>query len=420
MMSDEDSSCSLCSIYFNSKSSAEQHYNGKKHKLAVAADSGLPVVEAGSNPKDAVFKCELCDISLTSKSQLKQHMNGIRHQLKAGIIKEPPVWWVDQQIYYNKDKPEKGTAATTMFHCKVCDIKLNSELMVADHMQGKKHKDMAAYKSGEKVRGGVGGARGRGGRGRGADRGRGIRGGRGAGDRGRGGRGTDRYFGGFDRGSSRGGRGDFSRGRGSSRGEHTSVARGGRGAFRGRGGSADRAGRGGRGDRGQRGGPGRGFRGQNLERGHRGGFRQRGGFGSRGGMHHEMNGGQAEYMGSLSWRSDNSYGDYNHPSKDFTSDIDYGVMPATAGSQNQWKSSGGGSLLKSGGYPSGGFSDVNKKVSETSAAKSEFFTGEVFDYGIAGGYVDQSYQQSFQAEQQYSDYSNNQYTDAAFDSYYGT
>ena len=81
---------------FNSVGQSQQHFKGRKHALKVASlSTGYKKVPVNtSQGDDEKYHCPHCDISLNSPEQLTQHCSGIRHKLQAGIIKEPPQWWV--------------------------------------------------------------------------------------------------------------------------------------------------------------------------------------------------------------------------------------------------------------------------------------------------------------------------------------
>lgn len=93
--------CNDCGVMFNSATSAQQHFLGRKHAQTIA-DNALSSASLFKNSaivqhkKENVVKemyCSMCNLQLTSQTQLQQHYNGVRHKLKAGVIKEPPEWW---------------------------------------------------------------------------------------------------------------------------------------------------------------------------------------------------------------------------------------------------------------------------------------------------------------------------------------
>ncbi|XP_019944519.1 zinc finger protein 385A isoform X2 [Paralichthys olivaceus] len=89
--------CSLCKVAVNSLSQLEAHNKGTKHKTILEARSGLgpikayprlgpkPIGEQGGGPVDPntqerTFHCEICNVRVNSELQLKQHISSRRHR----------------------------------------------------------------------------------------------------------------------------------------------------------------------------------------------------------------------------------------------------------------------------------------------------------------------------------------------------
>uniref|UniRef100_UPI0035900B05 zinc finger protein 385D-like isoform X2 n=1 Tax=Myxine glutinosa TaxID=7769 RepID=UPI0035900B05 len=87
--------CSLCKVIVNSRSQLEAHNKGSKHKTMIQARDGGGVIKAfprlGTRPQDPqetiktslqdkTFYCETCDVHVNSESQLKQHITSRRHK----------------------------------------------------------------------------------------------------------------------------------------------------------------------------------------------------------------------------------------------------------------------------------------------------------------------------------------------------
>ncbi|KAM6977150.1 zinc finger protein 385A [Aplochiton taeniatus] len=96
--------CSLCKVAVNSLSQLEAHNKGTKHKTILEARSGLgpikayprlgpkPVGEQGGGPVDPntqerTFHCEICNVRVNSELQLKQHISSRRH--RDGVAGKP-------------------------------------------------------------------------------------------------------------------------------------------------------------------------------------------------------------------------------------------------------------------------------------------------------------------------------------------
>uniref|UniRef100_A0A8C4Q5T3 Matrin-type domain-containing protein n=1 Tax=Eptatretus burgeri TaxID=7764 RepID=A0A8C4Q5T3_EPTBU len=88
--------CSLCKVAVNSASQLRAHNKGLKHKMMMEARNGGGAIKAfprhsskcsirqpfnrGSELQDKTFYCEICDVYVNSESQLKQHIISRRHK----------------------------------------------------------------------------------------------------------------------------------------------------------------------------------------------------------------------------------------------------------------------------------------------------------------------------------------------------
>ncbi|XP_056442749.1 zinc finger protein 385A isoform X1 [Gadus chalcogrammus] len=96
--------CALCKVAVNSLSQLEAHNKGTKHKTILEARSGLgpikayprlgpgPSGEQGGGPLDPntqerTFHCEICNVRVNSELQLKQHISSRRH--RDGVAGKP-------------------------------------------------------------------------------------------------------------------------------------------------------------------------------------------------------------------------------------------------------------------------------------------------------------------------------------------
>uniref|UniRef100_A0A8C8H768 Zinc finger protein 385B n=1 Tax=Oncorhynchus tshawytscha TaxID=74940 RepID=A0A8C8H768_ONCTS len=88
--------CSLCKVAVNSLSQLEAHNTGSKHKTMLEARDGAGPIKAyprpgaklkvqatitkGSGLQNKMFHCEICDVHVNSEIQLKQHISSRRHK----------------------------------------------------------------------------------------------------------------------------------------------------------------------------------------------------------------------------------------------------------------------------------------------------------------------------------------------------
>ncbi|CAG5891774.1 unnamed protein product [Menidia menidia] len=91
--------CSLCKVAVNSASQLQAHNSGTKHKTMLEARSGdgaiksfprmgvkaktLAPSEPSTGLQNKTFFCEICDVHVNSETQLKQHISSRRHKDRA-------------------------------------------------------------------------------------------------------------------------------------------------------------------------------------------------------------------------------------------------------------------------------------------------------------------------------------------------
>uniref|UniRef100_A0A8C2BVU4 Zinc finger protein 385D n=2 Tax=Cyprinus carpio TaxID=7962 RepID=A0A8C2BVU4_CYPCA len=91
--------CSLCKVAVNSASQLEAHNTGTKHKTMLEARSGNGSIKSFPRPgvkskltaptkadtglQNKTFHCETCDVHVNSETQLKQHISSRRHKDRA-------------------------------------------------------------------------------------------------------------------------------------------------------------------------------------------------------------------------------------------------------------------------------------------------------------------------------------------------
>ncbi|XP_063055484.1 zinc finger protein 385B isoform X2 [Engraulis encrasicolus] len=112
---------------------------------------GEEPVETEEEKARRLLYCSLCKVAVNSPSQLEAHNSGTKHKtmLEArtgtGSIKSFPRAGVKSKL------PVAPTVATTglqnkTFHCETCDVHVNSETQLKQHISSRRHKDRAAGK----------------------------------------------------------------------------------------------------------------------------------------------------------------------------------------------------------------------------------------------------------------------------------
>ncbi|CAJ1062965.1 zinc finger protein 385D [Xyrichtys novacula] len=109
--------CSLCKVAVNSTSQLEAHNSGTKHKTMLEARTGVGSIKSFPRPgvksklatttksatglQNKTFYCETCDVHVNSETQLKQHISSRRHKDRAAGKPAKPK-------YSPYSKPQKG------------------------------------------------------------------------------------------------------------------------------------------------------------------------------------------------------------------------------------------------------------------------------------------------------------------------
>ncbi|XP_063734054.1 zinc finger protein 385D isoform X2 [Eleginops maclovinus] len=109
--------CSLCKVAVNSASQLDAHNSGTKHKTMLEARAGVgsiksfprpgvksklaPVTKSLTGLQNKTFYCETCDVHVNSETQLKQHISSRRHKDRAAGKPAKPK-------YSPYTKPQKG------------------------------------------------------------------------------------------------------------------------------------------------------------------------------------------------------------------------------------------------------------------------------------------------------------------------
>ncbi|XP_059418438.1 zinc finger protein 385B-like isoform X1 [Carassius carassius] len=118
--------CSLCKVAVNSLSQLEAHNTGSKHKTMLEARNGAGPIKSyprpgsklkiqatqlnkGSGLQNKTFHCEICDVHVNSEVQLKQHISSRRHKDRvAGKPTKP------KYSPYNKQQRSSGSLAAKL------------------------------------------------------------------------------------------------------------------------------------------------------------------------------------------------------------------------------------------------------------------------------------------------------------------
>ncbi|XP_041104352.1 zinc finger protein 385D-like isoform X2 [Polyodon spathula] len=121
----------------------------KKEVASTGSNSCLPMETEEEKAKRLLY-CSLCKVAVNSSSQLEAHNSGTKHitMLEArsgsGTIKAFPRPAIKGKVA-STTKAITGLQNKT-FHCEVCNVHVNSETQLKQHISSRRHKDRAAGK----------------------------------------------------------------------------------------------------------------------------------------------------------------------------------------------------------------------------------------------------------------------------------
>ncbi|XP_039920731.1 zinc finger protein 385D isoform X5 [Hirundo rustica] len=121
----------------------------EKIPTTATSSSTCPSVETEEEKAKRLLYCSLCKVAVNSASQLEAHNSGTKHKTMlearngSGTIKAFPRAGVKGKGPVNKGNT--GLQNKT-FHCEICDVHVNSETQLKQHISSRRHKDRAAGK----------------------------------------------------------------------------------------------------------------------------------------------------------------------------------------------------------------------------------------------------------------------------------
>ncbi|XP_049726844.1 zinc finger protein 385D isoform X3 [Elephas maximus indicus] len=121
----------------------------EKSPTTATGNSSCPSAETEEEKAKRLLYCSLCKVAVNSASQLEAHNSGTKHKTMlearngSGTIKAFPRAGVKGKGPVNKGNT--GLQNKT-FHCEICDVHVNSETQLKQHISSRRHKDRAAGK----------------------------------------------------------------------------------------------------------------------------------------------------------------------------------------------------------------------------------------------------------------------------------
>ncbi|XP_067300531.1 zinc finger protein 385B isoform X2 [Pseudorasbora parva] len=118
---------------------------------AVPTAPSEPSVESEEEKAKKLLYCSLCKVAVNSLSQLEAHNIGSKHKTMlearngAGPIKAYPRPGSKLKVQATQLNKGSGLQNKT-FHCEICDVHVNSEIQLKQHISSRRHKDRVAGK----------------------------------------------------------------------------------------------------------------------------------------------------------------------------------------------------------------------------------------------------------------------------------
>ncbi|XP_054418379.1 zinc finger protein 385B isoform X3 [Pteronotus mesoamericanus] len=140
-------SCNVCQLRFNSDSQAEAHYKGSKHAKkvkALEATKNKPKMVSSKDSAKANTSCSITPITGNSSDKSgSKHKTMVEARNGAGPIKSYPR--PGSRLKMHNGSKGSGLQNKT-FHCEICDVHVNSEIQLKQHISSRRHKDRVAGK----------------------------------------------------------------------------------------------------------------------------------------------------------------------------------------------------------------------------------------------------------------------------------
>ncbi|KAL0984420.1 hypothetical protein UPYG_G00141210 [Umbra pygmaea] len=117
------------------------------------ATSGKEETEEGNKrpPAKQNLQCPMCNITVNSSSQLEAHYRGSKHkqmrESQAGAqVRRRGKATSSPRMTCRTKQPARVAVDSQPFHCKMCEVSVNSETQLKQHMSSRRHKDLLAGK----------------------------------------------------------------------------------------------------------------------------------------------------------------------------------------------------------------------------------------------------------------------------------
>uniref|UniRef100_A0A0B7AL32 C2H2-type domain-containing protein n=2 Tax=Arion vulgaris TaxID=1028688 RepID=A0A0B7AL32_9EUPU len=168
--------CNICVVHLTSRSQADMHYMGSKHKKTMAVMAGKHDQIQDEGVKRMLESvCEICNVSLSSKAVADAHYAGSKHERKLRLSQSirgstgtvyngekflSTIGTQSLQVITNSLSQSVQSSSISMvpvhpgsvgdhhkglvvpyLYCSFCGVRVNSQQQMEAHWQGTKHKN---------------------------------------------------------------------------------------------------------------------------------------------------------------------------------------------------------------------------------------------------------------------------------------
>ncbi|XP_077351114.1 zinc finger protein 385C isoform X2 [Festucalex cinctus] len=125
---------------------------GSNGQVDTSGTDGEAQVDESGKKSKAHLHCPVCKVTMNSTSQLEAHNSGTKHKLmlegQSVMPRRRGKMAAARASYKSKRLASKGSLGVSnkSFQCEVCEIALNSETQLSQHMNSRRHKDRMAGK----------------------------------------------------------------------------------------------------------------------------------------------------------------------------------------------------------------------------------------------------------------------------------
>ncbi|XP_039186467.1 zinc finger protein 385A isoform X8 [Crotalus tigris] len=141
-------SCNVCQIRFNSESQAEAHYKGNRHARRVKGIEAARTRQKDSGSREG-DKPGSAGSPSSSTGESDSDRTGTKHktilEARSGL---GPIKAYPRLSPTTGGEPgnQDPSAQERTFHCEICNVKVNSEIQLKQHISSRRHRDGVAGK----------------------------------------------------------------------------------------------------------------------------------------------------------------------------------------------------------------------------------------------------------------------------------